>query len=142
MEHILGPPIPLSAFPSLFSSYIDTSDKTKRKSIVITTSRMRVSKHRYIRLFVAPWTVARQASLSMELPRQEYWSGLPFPSLVYLAYQILIGYTVCKYFPSFLSSPITLLIVHRNFWCKEIFSFREVPFICFFLCCLCFWCYS
>ena len=41
---------------------------------------MRVSKHRYIRLFVAPWTVARQASLSMELPRQEYWSGLPLTS--------------------------------------------------------------
>ena len=29
---------------------------------------------------VAPWTVASQASLSMEFPRQEYWSGLPFPS--------------------------------------------------------------
>ena len=27
-----------------------------------------------------PWTVARQASLSMEFSRQEYWSGLPFPS--------------------------------------------------------------
>ena len=27
-----------------------------------------------------PWTVARQAFLSMEFPRQEYWSGLPFPS--------------------------------------------------------------
>ena len=26
------------------------------------------------------WTVARQAPLSMGLPRQEYWSGLPFPS--------------------------------------------------------------
>ena len=31
-------------------------------------------------LFVTPWTVARQAPLSMGLPRQEYWSGLPFPS--------------------------------------------------------------
>ena len=30
--------------------------------------------------FVTPWTVARQAPLSMGLPRQEYWSGLPFPS--------------------------------------------------------------
>ena len=29
--------------------------------------------------FVSPWTVARQASLSMGFPRQEYWSGLPFP---------------------------------------------------------------
>ena len=26
-----------------------------------------------------PWTVARQAPLSMGFPRQEYWSGLPFP---------------------------------------------------------------
>ena len=26
------------------------------------------------------WTVARQAPLSTEFPRQEYWSGLPFPS--------------------------------------------------------------
>ena len=27
-----------------------------------------------------PWTVACQAPLSVELFRQEYWSGLPFPS--------------------------------------------------------------
>ena len=31
-------------------------------------------------LFAAPWTVGVQASLSMGFPRQEYWSGLPFPS--------------------------------------------------------------
>ena len=29
---------------------------------------------------VTPGTVARQAPLSTEFPRQEYWSGLPFPS--------------------------------------------------------------
>ena len=29
---------------------------------------------------MAPWGVAHQASLSMGFPRQEYWSGLPFPS--------------------------------------------------------------
>ena len=29
---------------------------------------------------VTPWTVARQAPLSMGFPRQEHWSGLPFPS--------------------------------------------------------------
>ena len=28
-----------------------------------------------------PWTVAHQASLSIGFPRQEYWSGLPCPSL-------------------------------------------------------------
>jgi len=27
-----------------------------------------------------PWTVAHQAPPSMEFSRQEYWSGLPFPS--------------------------------------------------------------
>ena len=30
--------------------------------------------------FVTLWTVAHQAPLFMEFPRQEYWSGLPFPS--------------------------------------------------------------
>ena len=30
--------------------------------------------------FATPWTVARQASLSMGLSRQEIWSRLPFPS--------------------------------------------------------------
>ena len=33
-----------------------------------------------VRLFVALWTVAYQASPSMGFSRQEYWSGLPFPS--------------------------------------------------------------
>ena len=31
-------------------------------------------------IFVTPWTVAHQAPLSMGFSRQEYWSGLPFPS--------------------------------------------------------------
>ena len=33
-----------------------------------------------VRLFVTLWTVAPQAPLSMGFSRQEYWSGLPFPS--------------------------------------------------------------
>ena len=33
-----------------------------------------------VRLFVTPRTVACQAPLSVEFSRQEYWSGLPFPS--------------------------------------------------------------
>ena len=31
-------------------------------------------------LFVTPRTIACQAPLSMEFSKQEYWSGLPFPS--------------------------------------------------------------
>ena len=33
-----------------------------------------------VRLFPTPWTVAHQAPPSMGFSRQEYWSGLPFPS--------------------------------------------------------------
>ena len=33
----------------------------------------------HVQLFATPWTVARKATLSMGFPRQEHWSGLPFP---------------------------------------------------------------
>ena len=33
-----------------------------------------------VQLLATPWTVARQAPLSMEFPSQEHWSRLPFPS--------------------------------------------------------------
>ena len=34
----------------------------------------------HVRLFATLWTVAPQAPTSMGFSRQEYWSGLPFPS--------------------------------------------------------------
>ena len=34
----------------------------------------------HVQLFATPWTIACQAPLSMGFSRQEYWSGLPFPS--------------------------------------------------------------
>ena len=33
-----------------------------------------------VRLFATPWAVACQDPLSMGFSKQEYWSGLPFPS--------------------------------------------------------------
>ena len=39
-----------------------------------------------VRLFVTLWTIDCQASLSMEFPGKEYWSGLLFPSPGYLPY--------------------------------------------------------
>ena len=38
----------------------------------------------HVRLFAIPWPVAYQAPPSMGFSRQEYWSGLPFPSPGYL----------------------------------------------------------
>ena len=35
----------------------------------------------HVRLFATPWIVAYKAPLSMDFSRQEYWNGLPFPSL-------------------------------------------------------------
>ena len=40
-----------------------------------------LSHFSHVRFFVTLWTVARQATLSMGLSRQEYWSGLPCPPL-------------------------------------------------------------
>ena len=34
----------------------------------------------HVQIFAAPWTVAYQAPLSVGFSRQEYWSGLPFPT--------------------------------------------------------------
>ena len=34
-----------------------------------------------VQLFVSPWTVACQAPLSMGFSMQEYWNGLPCPSI-------------------------------------------------------------
>ena len=41
---------------------------------------MKVKSLSGVRLFATPWTVANQAPPSMGFSRQEYWSGLPFPS--------------------------------------------------------------
>ena len=39
-----------------------------------------LSHFSHVQLFATPWTIASQAPLSMGFSRQEYWSGLPFPS--------------------------------------------------------------
>ena len=43
-------------------------------------SSARVCMLSHVQLFVTSWTTIYQASLSIGFSRQEYWSGLPFPS--------------------------------------------------------------
>ena len=57
---------------SLSHTYTHAHTRTQRYSEVKSFSR--------VQLFVTPWTVANQAPPSMGFSRQEYWSGLPFPS--------------------------------------------------------------
>ena len=42
--------------------------------------RSEVKSPSRVQLFATPWTVAYQSPQSTEFSRQEYWSGLPFPS--------------------------------------------------------------
>ena len=42
--------------------------------------KVKVKSLSRVRLFATPWTIAYQASPSLGFSRQEYWSGLPFPS--------------------------------------------------------------
>ena len=42
---------------------------------------MKVKSLSRVRLVATPWTAAYQASLSMGFSRQDYWSGVPLPSL-------------------------------------------------------------
>ena len=48
--------------------------------MAIATVKVKVKSLSRVQLFATPWTVAYQAHLSIGFSRQEYWSGLPFPS--------------------------------------------------------------
>ena len=60
--------------------------------------KVKVKSLSRVPLFAVPWTVAHQASPSMGFSRQEYWSGLPFPSP---------GYLFCKCVPG--------IVIHSPF---------------------------
>ena len=51
-----------------------------KKKILPSESRFLCESLSGVLLFMTPWTIAHQAPLSMEISRQDYWSGLPFPS--------------------------------------------------------------
>ena len=48
-----------------------------------------------VRFFLTAWTVAHQAPLSMGFSRHEHWSGLPFPSPIFI---IIIDYLMLPKF--------------------------------------------
>ena len=56
------------------------SSPPHKKALPFACSHFSVCVLSRVRLFMLPWTVARQATLSTGFPRQEYWSGLPLPS--------------------------------------------------------------
>ena len=53
----------------------------RNSTVELTLKVSEVKSFSCVQLFATPWTVAYQAPPSMRFSRQEYWSGLPFPSL-------------------------------------------------------------
>ena len=86
---ILGPnvsPTTHRVFPAKWSSFCPLGPEGRgNKSLSLPHSNPELVKHSDVcvisgvQFFSTPWTVARQAPLSMGFSRQEYWSGLPCP---------------------------------------------------------------
>ena len=56
------------------------SGRGRKGETTSTEVKVKVKSLSRVRLFATPWTAAHQAPPSMRFSRQEYWSGLPFPS--------------------------------------------------------------
>ena len=57
--------------------------------------KVKVKSLSRVPLLAASWTAAYQVPLSMEVSRQEYWSGVPLPSLNLMLYITIIQKSVC-----------------------------------------------
>ena len=73
---------------------------TEKVNHCLRTRACALSRFGHVPLCVTPWTVAHPAPLSMGFSRQEYWSGLPFPSQ--------------GIFPSQGSNPSLLGLLHQQ----------------------------
>ena len=71
-------PIPYNVLIYIHIRYIKIHTSHRRKNLEDYGGGGVVTKS--CPTLVTPWTVACQASLTMGFSRQEYWSGLPFPS--------------------------------------------------------------
>ena len=106
----------------------------------------------HVQLFATPWTVAYHTPLSMGFSRQEYWSGLPFPSPEDLTDQgSNLGLPHCRqmvYHLSHQENPFMVCSWHQilNLLCsldlgKSLSVSVLVSFPCMFLCVVMRWLY-
>ena len=81
-----GIPLSLKASPGLFCVFWGSRQQGGLLAVVgrgMGTTDLEISRRSpfsRVRLCATPWTAAHQAPLSTGFSRQEYWSGLPFPS--------------------------------------------------------------
>ena len=68
--------MPELLFPVVLNTvFLNTQDESKNHWLILKMKSLS-----RVRLFATPWAVAYQVPPSMGFSRQEYWSGLPFPS--------------------------------------------------------------
>ena len=81
-----------------------------------------------VQLFATPWTVAHQAPLSMGFSRQEYWSGLPFPSQGDLPDPGIEPRSPALQADALTSESLPKLLRKTCFWLKPCFpNFFDLP---------------
>ena len=80
--------LPLSQFfasgGKRFSTYLPVILRVKWDTmyeILGTVLKVKVKSLSHVQPLTTPWTAVYQAPLSMGFSRQEYWSGVPLPSL-------------------------------------------------------------
>ena len=69
----------LKYFFSLHSSAINMHTIFSEQKCILIYIHMHAQALSGVWLFATPWTLVRQAPLSIVLSQQEFWSGLPFP---------------------------------------------------------------
>ena len=92
--------------------------------------KVKVKSLSRVRLFATPWTVTYQAPLSVGFPRQEYWSGVPLPSLYiyamdyYSVQKTIICMCVCVYMDIH-----RVLLSYRKEWSNVFCNNMDGPII-------------
>ena len=79
--------------------------------------KMKVNLLSPVQLFETLWTAVYQAPLSMGFSRQEYWNGLPLPSLIQ---------AWCTPFPVWSQTVVPSLVLTLASWPEYIFLRRQV----------------
>ena len=84
-----------------------------------------------VRLFTTPWTVAYQAFPSMGFSRQEYWSGMPSPSLFIPFFFIASkNYSFTYFWPHWIFAvghSLSLAVESRGYSLAEVYGLLRLP---------------
>ena len=87
---------------------------------------MKVKSLSRVRFLATPWTAAYQAPPSMGFSRQDYWSGVPSPSLIYSRLDIFVIITI---FLDMDKQKMSTLLITIGFEPFFIFLFLLVNYI-------------